>query len=98
MDARWEKIRPLLPKRPPRPQGVGRDFMDAAQRGIERIAPHRRNRRKPATQDGQTLRSYQRRCTAERTMAWLGNFRRLAVRYKGLLEIFRASPHVTCLL
>jgi len=32
-----------------------------ARRGIELIAPHRKGRRKPPTQDGQTLRRYKRR-------------------------------------
>jgi hypothetical protein len=35
-------------------------------RGIEMIAPHRRNRKKPATQDGRPLRRYKRRCKIER--------------------------------
>src|SRR5579863_7023282 len=38
-----------------------------ARRGIELIAPHRQNRRKPATQDGRVLRRYRRRWTVERT-------------------------------
>ncbi len=52
-----------------------------ARRGIELIVPHRKNRRKPPTQDGRALRRYKRRWTVERTFAWLGNFRRLVVRY-----------------
>src|SRR6202795_1843687 len=51
------------------------------QRGIELIVPHRCNRKKPATQDGRALRRYRRRWIIERTNAWLGNFRRLVVRY-----------------
>jgi transposase len=47
-----------------------------AARGIELIAPHRWNRSKPRTQDGRTLRRYRRRWKVERTLAWLGNFRR----------------------
>ena len=39
------------------------------------IAPHRRNRRKPKTQDGRKLRRYKRRWKIERLFAWLGNFR-----------------------
>ncbi len=39
------------------------DALDAQlqTRGIELIAPHRRNRRKPKTQDGRPLRRYRRR-------------------------------------
>jgi transposase len=54
---------------------------ELAHRGIELIAPHRKNRRKPRTQDGRALRRYKRRWIIERTNAWLGNFRRLVVRY-----------------
>ena len=52
------------------------------ERGVEMIAPHRRNRRKPATQDGRPLRRYKRRWKVERLFAWLQNFRRLVVRYE----------------
>lgn len=51
-----------------------------ATRGIELIAPHHRNRRRPPTQDGRALRRYGRRWIVERTIGWLGNYRRLAVR------------------
>jgi transposase len=52
-----------------------------ARRGIELIAPHRSNRKKPAMQDGRALRRYKRRWIIERTNPWLGNFRRSVVRY-----------------
>ena len=38
---------------------------------VEMIAPHRRNRTKPKTQDGRKLRRYQRRWKVERLFAWL---------------------------
>src|SRR6202521_765774 len=44
------------------------------QRGIALICPHKRNRVRPATQDGRALRRYKRRWIVERTNAWLGNF------------------------
>ena len=44
------------------------------QRGIEMIAPHRKGRKKPATQDGRKLRRYKRRWKVERLFAWLQNF------------------------
>jgi transposase len=52
------------------------------------IAPHRGNRKKPATQDGRPLRQYRRRYKVERLFAWLQNFRRLAVRYEYHQENF----------
>ena len=50
-----------------------------ADRGIEMICPHRKNRKRAKTQDGRKLRRYKRRWKVERTFAWLGNFRRLVV-------------------
>jgi len=67
-------------------------------RGIELIAPHRQNRRKSPTQDGRALRRYRRRWTVERTIAWLGNFRRLVVRYDRSLTIYQAFVHIACFI
>lgn len=50
--------------------------------GTEMIAPHRRRRKRPNSQDGRKLRLYEKRWKVERLFAWLGNFRRLIVRYK----------------
>lgn len=50
--------------------------------GIDLIAPHRDNRKRPATQDGRKLRRYRKRWKVERLFAWLQNFRRLIVRYE----------------
>src|SRR5436189_4241571 len=60
------------------------DPLDAElrERGIEMIAPHRHNRHKPKTQDGRKLRRYKRRWKVERFFAWLGNFRKVVVRYE----------------
>ena len=69
-----------------------------AQRGIELICPHRSNRIKPATQDGRKLRRYKRRWKMERLFAWLGNFRRLVVRWDRDLRSYRAFFHMACLL
>jgi transposase len=68
------------------------------QRGIELICPHKRNRVRPASQDGRVLRRYQRRWIVERTNAWLGNFRRLVVRYDRSLTIYGAFFHIACLM
>jgi transposase len=68
------------------------------QRGIELICPHKRNRVRPATQDGRALRRYRRRWIIERTNAWLGNFRRLVVRYDRSLKIYGAFFHIACFM
>jgi transposase len=69
-----------------------------AKRGIELIAPHRKNRRKPRTQDRRALRRYKRRWTVERIFAWLGNFRRLVVRHDRSLSIYQAFFHIACFM
>lgn len=67
-------------------------------RGIELICPHRKGRRKPPTQDGRALRRYRKRWRVERTFAWLGNFRRLVVRYERHLLMYQAFFRIACLL
>jgi len=52
------------------------------ERGIELIAPHKRNRRAHNTQDGRKLRPYKRRWLVERLFAWLQNFRRIVTRWE----------------
>jgi transposase len=56
--------------------------------GIEMIAPHKRNRVKPRTQDGRRLRRYERRWTVERFFAWIQWQRRLLVRWEYYAENF----------
>jgi len=56
--------------------------------GIEMIAPHRRNRVKPRTQDGRRLRRYERRWLVERFFAWIQWQRRLLVRWEYYAENF----------
>jgi len=67
-------------------------------RGSEPIVPHRQGRRKPPTQDGRALRRYKRRWIIERTITWLGNFRRLAVRYDRSLTIYGGFFHIACFM
>lgn len=69
-----------------------------AQQGIELIAPHRINRSKPRTQDGRALRRYRRRWIVERTIAWLGNYRRLTTRWDRSLTIYQAFFHIACFM
>jgi transposase len=56
--------------------------------GIEMIAPHRRNRTKPRTQDGRRLRRYERRWLVERFFAWIQWQRRLLIRWEYYAENF----------
>lgn len=53
---------------------------------IELVCPHRRGRKRPATQDGRKLRAYKQRWKMERLFAWLNNFRRLVVRWEYHIE------------
>jgi len=66
--------------------------------GVEMIAPHRRNRKKPKTQDGRPLRRYKRRWKVERLFAWLGTFRRLVVRYERHALNYLGFVHLGCAL
>ncbi len=76
------------------------DPLDAelAKLGVEMIAPHRRNRKKPKTQDGRRLRRYRRRWKIERLFAWLGNFRRLVVRYERYALNYLGFVQLGCIL
>jgi transposase len=65
-------------------------------RGIQLIAPHRSNRRRPRTADGRALRRYRRRWIVERSTAWFDGFRRLVVRWERHLAIYRAFFHLAC--
>lgn len=66
--------------------------------GIEPIIPKRSNNTKATHQDGRKLRRYRRRWIAERTNAWLGNFRGLLVRHARLLETYRGFFYMACAL
>ena len=65
-------------------------------RGIELIAPYRKNNKKRRYEDGRKLRRYKRRWIVERTNAWLGQFRRLLVRHEHLLSIYYAFFYLAC--
>lgn len=66
--------------------------------GVEMIAPHRRGRKRTKTQDGRPLRRYRRRWKIERLFAWLGNFRRLVVRYERHALNYLGFVHLGCIL
>ncbi len=57
-------------------KGYDADPLDAAllQMGVEMIAPYRRNRTRPKTQDGRPLRRYRRRWKIERLFGLVGKF------------------------
>ena len=75
------------------------DKLDEAlqEQGIEMIAPHKSNRKKPITQDGRKLRRYRRRWKIERLWAWLQNFRRILVRQDYLAENYLGFVHLGCI-
>jgi transposase len=69
-----------------------------AERSINLICPHRKNRTRVKLQDGRELRRYKRRWKVERTFAWLQNFRRLVTRYERKAAMFLAFVHVACII
>lgn len=75
------------------------DPLDAelAQLGVEMIAPHRRNRTSPKTQDGRKLRRTKRRWKVERLFSHLQNFRRLVVRYERYAQNFLGFVRLGCI-
>jgi transposase len=88
------------PERPVGDRAYNSDPLDEAlaKRGIEMIAPHRRNRKKPKTRDGRKLRRYKKRRKIERLFAWLGNFRRLVVRFERKVENYLGFARLGCVV
>ena len=101
-------IEPLLDKRVLR-RKTQRLICDAAadsdplrarllRRGIELICPHRKNRKKPPTQDGRKPRRYRRRWGVERSISWLQDFRRLVTRYEYHAHLFHGLVQLACMI
>ncbi len=67
-------------------------------KGIELICPYRSNNKKQKYHDGRKMRRYQRRYKVERTFSWLGNFRRLVVRWDHDFTVYNAFFHIACLI
>jgi len=65
-------------------------------RGIELLAPYRRNNQHRRYEDGRKMRRYKHRWIVERTISWLGQFRRLLVRHEHLLCTYRAFFYLAC--
>jgi transposase len=76
------------------------DPLDEALRndGVEMIAPHRSNRRKPATQDRRRLSRYMRRWLVERFFAWIQWQRRILVRWEYRPHNFLGFVQLACLI
>ena len=75
------------------------DPLDASlrSRGVEMVSPHKKNRKKPTTQDGRRLRRYKRRFKVERFFSWLGDFRRLVVRWEYHAANYLGFVHLACI-
>jgi transposase len=98
-----------VPRRRGRPKGRPRCLMadkgydgqalrqGLRRRGIRPCIPERRGRR-PRPGRKVDLSGYRRRWKVERTIAWLGNFRRLVVRWERLPSLYQAFLTVACLL
>jgi len=69
-----------------------------ARQGVELVCPHRRNRKKPRTQDGRSFRRYRRRWKIERSISWLQYFRRLVTRYEHHAYLFQGFVQLACLI
>jgi transposase len=67
-----------------------------AAQGVELIAPHKRNRIRPKTQDERALRRYRRRWKIERLFAWLNKYKRVITRWDRLIDHFNAFVHLAC--
>jgi transposase len=65
-------------------------------RGIELIAPYRKNNKVRRYEDGRKLRRHRRRWIIERINAWQGQFRPLLIRHEYLLTTYRAFFDLTC--
>jgi transposase len=68
-----------------------------AGRGIRLLVPYRRNRKDKKTSP-EVEERYRHRWKIERTFAWLGNFRRLVVRYERLLTVYSGFFHLACII
>ena len=75
------------------------DPLDASLRGrgVDMVAPYKKNRKKQATQDGRRLRRYKRRFKVERFFSWLEDFRRLVVRWEYYAENYLGFVLLACI-
>lgn len=66
-------------------------------RGIDWVAPDKKNRKKPGTQDGRRLRRYKHRFKVERFFSWLEDFRRLVVRWEYHAANYLGFLYLACI-
>jgi transposase len=66
-------------------------------KGIRLLVPYRRNRKRQK-QSPEVGERYQHRWKIERTFAWLGNLRRLVVRYERLITVYLGFFHLACII
>jgi len=64
--------------------------------GYRLLAPHRRNRTRPARNDGRRMRRYRRRYVVERTIGWLHSYRRVLVRQEWWPHLHMGFVHLAC--
>jgi len=69
-----------------------------AQKGIDLICPYRSNNKFQKYYDGRKIRRYKRRWKVERTFSWIGNFRRLVVRWDRDIVVYSAFFHIACMI
>jgi len=67
-------------------------------KGIRLLVPYRRNRKRARKQSPEVEARYRHRWKIERTFAWLGNFRRLVVRYERLITVYLGFFHLACII
>lgn len=71
---------------------------ELADEGFVLLSPHRKNRRRPPTNDGRRMRRYRRRWVIERTMSWVHSFRRLLVRHEVYSFLYDGFVHLALAL
>jgi transposase len=64
--------------------------------GFRLLSPHRKDRKRPPTNDGRRMRRYRRRYVVERTFAWLQSFRRVATRYERDVNLYDGFVALAC--
>lgn len=92
---------PILPTYIIADKAYDSDALDTETRerfGAEIISPHRRGRKRNATQDGRKLRRYRRRWKVERLFAWLHNWRRVVIRWDYHAANFLAFVKLACIM
>ena len=67
-----------------------------ADEGYRLVARHRKNRVRPPTADGRSLRRLKRRWVVERTFAWLHSFRRVVTRFERRVDLYDGLVHLAC--